>query len=226
MAAVRCPTIQTVSLRIIALMLLVVLFVIVLQYSNIQSIANTDEFSVVRKKNKNDFVESTSKKNFFKIDNVVDCLNNHVDCTTIEDCADRCDSLGVTSSIQQGVSNQFTCDTNRNLCVPEVEVEAKTRVDCNNEHGIVALLKVNSYTRNVEWVCVSLYKDYFDDDGNQISTTCGAGSLDGVNILKSRRRPSFVDCSCDVDHHRMVNSMDIPLCSKSPWLFKRSYELK
>jgi hypothetical protein len=98
---------------------------------------------------------------------------------------------------------------------------------CNPKHGILALLLADTQIHAANWMCLSLYGDYYKDNDTVSDGVCENGVL---NVDINLKTPSMIDCTCpdgyslislrDSDD-RIVNgsSIKVPRCIKHKFLY-------
>lgn len=162
------------------------------------------------------FLETLSTENKFRVLTSVDCSTYHLNCSTDKNCISRCASGPVS----------FRCHETRKLCVPiemgKSEIDIRRPPECDPKRGIIAVLRPHNLNNNVNWTCISLYRDFLDDYGKNMNSVCYGGTL---NIDVTKRAPSYLDCQCPSGTTRMVaiDEGNIPYCLKHSWLYRKSF---
>lgn len=173
-----------------------------------------------------EFLDRINDHNKLTVASPIDCVAQDLNCVSNEDCQTRC-ILGLSP---------YVCHAGRHMCVlaNNIDLDANTPT-CNPKHGIIALYRtIDSHidSRHPQSRCMSLYRDYFDDDDAKIDSACKNGTL-AVDILTDHRGPSYLDCTCPDNTYKMVgslvvgghdsNSDRVPRCVVHPWLYSDSY---
>ncbi|AKN80713.1 per os infectivity factor 3 [Diatraea saccharalis granulovirus] len=156
-------------------------------------------------------------KMVFDRHNILDCNLINVPCVTNEQCRDNCREGMLHRCNEWG----FCQRTVQHHQQQEEELD-----DCDASRGLITIL--NAMGEIVKKMCVSLYRDVIDDNGNLLPYVCTPGNM----LIDLEQRPFNVsDCICASGYTRFsyspgAFSRSTPVCipNVSAALFRRVYE--
>jgi len=168
-------------------------------------------------KNRNDnFKQKIAKLQNMTYKTTVNCSLFPTNCFSNKECQVRCSNH----------TDAFIC-SDKNICVPIRDSLSVTTGKCNPKHGILALLLADTQMHAADWMCLSLYGDFFKDDDTVSSGVCENGVL---NVDINLKTPSMIDCTCASGYSLIslrnlddgvVNgrSTEIPRCIQHKFLY-------
>lgn len=82
--------------------------------------------------------------------------------------------LSVLTARSSG-THAIVCNRRGNICTPQLEndIVEVPEGKCNPRHGILAVLKIDN--ERINWECMSMYGDFFNNDDTPTTTTCQGG---------------------------------------------------
>lgn len=186
----------------------VILCVIILLATVIQHYAN--EYLLLVKKDENENVTVPNEK--IRLENIMNkvwnldkknCMKQTHYCLNNIDCSDVCDN-----SMMQYVCNQqsFTCHP---LSVNSTSTKL---IECNKKKGFLTAISISPLT-GVEYVCLNILPQYFQDDGTRQEFVCNGGELD-INTTNTGL-PNYKNCVCPENNIRVINldrTDQVPRC--------------
>lgn len=150
----------------------------------------------------------------FERHNIIDCENVNIPCIVDDQCRDNCKG-GLTMRCNEG----GFCSKGINFLQPRT---------CDADKGLVMVFNAVG-DLVVEKVCISLYRDIIDDNGNLRSYVCENGEI-AINLQEGPF--SVTDCECGNGFTRFsytsgAFSRAIPVCLPNyvAQLYKRIYSL-
>ncbi len=139
----------------------------------------------------------------FQRNGTVNCAHTKLPCVTDRQCQNNC----ALSAFD------YTCDNGFcSLQDPNVSGQPADEVDCDARLGLVKVFVASEFA--VRQLCLSTYRDYFDDSGDLRPYICEDGTLN-VNL---QLHDIFEDnCTCHYGYTRMIFNQtalarSIPVC--------------
>ncbi|AIU41339.1 pif-3 [Sucra jujuba nucleopolyhedrovirus] len=154
----------------------------------------------------------------FSQNGIVDCVQTKLPCVSNRQCTDNC-------ALQNAIG-VLECD--QGFCVlrdPQIAGNRPDDFECDPKLGLVKVFAASEFV--VDQLCISLYRDVFDDLGDPRPYVCDSGD---INVDLVERPFSIEDCRCSNGFTRMVFNQtalarSIPVCipNLSANLFSRIY---
>ncbi|QUJ09292.1 Pif-3 protein [Gynaephora ruoergensis nucleopolyhedrovirus] len=141
----------------------------------------------------------------FERNGIVDCSHTRLPCVADRQCADNC---AVQNAIGTIVCDQGFC-VNRDA---QVAGQRPDDFECDATLGLVKVYIASEFV--VNQMCISTYRDIFDDDGRARPYVCDSGTL---NVDLTTRPFTLDDCLCLPGHTKMLFTQtalarSIPVC--------------
>ncbi|QHB21768.1 pif-3 [Artaxa digramma nucleopolyhedrovirus] len=154
----------------------------------------------------------------FERNGIVDCTHTRLPCVTNRQCVDNC--------AMQNALGTMICD--QGFCVSRDALVAGGRPDdfeCDAALGLIKVYVASEFV--VDQMCISTYRDLFDDEGKPRPYVCDAGTL---NVDLAERQFTPDDCNCSPGYTRMVFvqtalARSVPVCVPNATvdLFRKIY---
>lgn len=182
---------------LLLLFVLILIYIILIKY--VARLTNTTEHSV-----ENDL--RNPMQFLFDQNGIVDCERTKLPCVADRQCTDNC--------ISQNAVGAMMCI--EGFCAQRDAQIAGTRPDqfeCDSDRGLINVFAASEFV--VNQMCVSTYRDLFDDLGEPRPYLCGSGGQLDVNL--TNRQFSVNDCRCADGYIRMVFNQtalarSVPVC--------------
>lgn len=123
---------------------------------------------------------------------LVNCTHTRLPCIVTQQCLDNCASFNMI--------NNMECD--QGFCtIREAQSSSNNDndIECDATKGLIKVFTASEFVINQ--LCISTYRDVFDDDGQLRPYICENGTVD-IDVLN---RPfSVTDCECAPGYKRMI----------------------
>ncbi|AHH82679.1 PIF-3 [Buzura suppressaria nucleopolyhedrovirus] len=157
----------------------------------------------------------------FDQNGIVDCGHTKLPCVTDRQCTDNC--------VVQNAAGVMVCE--KGFCSqrnPQIAGTRPDKFECDSDKGLINVFVASEFV--VDQLCISLYRDLFDDLGEPRPYLCDLGGHLNVNL--TTRQFSVDDCRCADGYIRMVFNQtalarSVPVCipASRAALYKKIYNV-